>query len=284
MSNPVTYTIKKASGEMVPFSSEKLRMSLARAGVSQEVIDRVLDRILHFLHDGITTKKIYRLAFSLLKKERKPLAARYKLKQGIMELGPSGFPFEKFVAEVLKTMAYRTEVGILMEGHCVSHEVDIVARRGREIAIIECKYHNRQGFNCNVKTPLYVHSRFRDIEQKMNESGEGKHHTLGGWLITNTRFTPDAIRYGLCSGLKLLSWDYPGGAHLKGLIERSGLYPLTCLTTLTLVEKQRLLDRGIVLCKEICMNQTLLSELHIREPRLKAVITETNELCKGYER
>ena len=47
------------------------------------------------LYPGITTKEIYRRAFSMLRKASAHLAAEYKLKKAFQELGPSGYPFEK---------------------------------------------------------------------------------------------------------------------------------------------------------------------------------------------
>ena len=68
-----------------------------------------------------------------------------------------------------------------------------------------------------------------------------------GWVVTNTRFTEDALQYGNCCGLYLLSWDYPKNDGLKDRIDRLGLYPITVSTLLTNREKQFLLSRDIVL-------------------------------------
>ena len=46
-----------------------------------------------------------------------------------MDLGPTGYPFEDYVAEILKTEGYQTQVRQVLEGNCVSHEIDVIAQK-----------------------------------------------------------------------------------------------------------------------------------------------------------
>ncbi len=273
-------SITKASGVTVPFSADKLRHSLERAGASETETERIIEEIGSKLYEGIPTKKIYRTAFNLLKESSRPLAARYHLKHAIMELGPSGFPFEKYIGEILRYQGYKITVGEIVQGQCVKHEVDVIAQLDHKHFMIECKYHNQPGKFSDVKIPLYIQARFKDVEaQWLKLPGHGtKFHQ--GWVVTNTRFSSDAIQYGNCAGLKLLGWDYPLKAGLKDLIDKLGLYPITCLTTLTKPEKQRLLDQKIVLCKEISDNEDYLVKAGVNPSRNKKVLEESNELCK----
>jgi hypothetical protein len=147
--------------------------------------------------------------------------------------------------------------------------------------MIECKFHNATGINCDVKIPLYIHSRFKDVEKKWIEV-PGNGSTLHqGWVVTNTKFTADAIQYGLCENLHLVGWDFPHNESLRDQIDASGLYPLTCLTTLTKLEKQKLLDKKIVLCQEINTDPSLLSFLFISESRISLIMSEVRSICKG---
>lgn len=271
-------TVTKASGQVVPFAPEKLRSSLQRSGATPEMSETILEEILPRLAEGISTKKLYRMAFNLLHQRSKHLAARYRLKQAIMDLGPSGFPFERFIARILEHGGYQVEVGRIVEGKCVKHEVDVIALRGDQHFMVECKYHH-PGRICDVKIPLYIEARFKDVEERWKLiPGHGtKFHQ--GWLVTNTRFTSDALQYGQCAGLHLMSWDHPMKESLKDRIDRSGLYPLTCLSSLTRAEKQQLLDLGVVLCKEICKDPSLLSRAGVRPARVEAVLNEGAELC-----
>ena len=96
-----SFDIIKSSGEKVKFSLEKLRTSLSRTGAEKEIVDQILDKVRDELYQGISTKEIYNRAFSLLKKKKSYLASKYKLKKAIYELGPTGFPFERFVSAIL---------------------------------------------------------------------------------------------------------------------------------------------------------------------------------------
>ncbi len=275
-----TTLVKKASGEIVPFSPDKLKKSLQHSGANEETIKAIINKIEKNLYQGISTKNIYRNAFDLLKSLSKPFAAKYKLKQAIMELGPSGFPFEKYYAEILKYQGYKTTIGEFVKGKCVNHEVDIIAIKANKYCMIECKYHNSSGINCDVKIPLYIYSRFKDVEYEWQKLAEHKNKVHQGWVVTNTKFTSDAIQYGNCMGLNLISWDYPILAGLREQIDQSGLYPITCLLSITQSEKQMLLENKIVLCKEINNNPELLSLAKINSKRRSSILNEVNSLCK----
>lgn len=271
--------VTKASGETVPYIEEKLRNSLLHSGANDNQIDEIIEDLSSQLYQGISTKKIYRLAFNRLKDNSKHLAARYHLKRAIMELGPSGYPFERFIGEILKQQGYSIKVGEIVKGKCVNHEVDVIAHTKDHHFMIECKYHNQQGIVCDVKIPLYIQSRFKDVEAEWENLPGHDKKIHQGWLVTNTKFSTDAIQYGNCVGLKLLGWDYPVKDSLKDLIDDLGLYPITCLTTLTRSEKQKLLDKKIVLCKEICENENHLGNIGMNEAKAKKVIEEAKQLC-----
>jgi hypothetical protein len=272
--------ITKASGEKVPFSVEKLRTSLHRSGATDEQAERVIGELTEKLYQGITTKKIYHIAFRLLKETSRHIAAKYHLKRAIMELGPSGYPFEKFIGEILRLQGFSVQVGQIVRGHCVEHEVDVVAMKDNLQLMIECKYHNQPGVVCDVKVPLYIQSRFKDVEAEWIKSDRSGKKTFQGWVVTNTRFSSSAVQYGNCIGLKLLGWDYPGKWSLKDQIETLGLYPITCLTALTKAEKEQLLNKKIVLCREIVENEKLLKQMLLSPSRLDTVMKEARELSE----
>ncbi|NLR60354.1 ATPase [Chitinophaga polysaccharea] len=272
--------VTKSNGEVVPFSPEKIRQSLRKSGATSEMIENIIEELYKQVYPNMPTRIIYKIAYKLLKKASRPAAGRYRLKQAIFELGPSGFPFEQYIAALFRQAGYTVTTNTLMTGHCITHEVDIYAVKNKGAFIIECKYHQLQGTHCDVKIPLYVQSRFRDIAWKMKEGNIGNGQDYRGWLITNTRITPDGIQYGVCMGLNMLSWDYPTGKGLKDVIDRSGLYPVTCLSTLSRHEKYMLLEQGVVLCRSLLEKPDLLSAANIRGARLEAAMMEVQHLCE----
>lgn len=271
--------IVKASGEKVRFSMNKLRSSLLRSGADKKMVEQILDVVRDELYQGISTKEIYNRAFALLKKNRPVLTSKYKLKKAIYELGPTGFPFEKFMASVLRYSGYKTKVGQVITGVCVPHEVDILALKNEHAVMIECKFHSDQGRKCNVKVPLYIQSRYVDVKAHWNDKNN-REPLKECWVATNTRFTQDAIQYGNCIGLYLLSWDRPKGDSLRERIDRLALHPLTSSTLLTQREKQFLLDRGIVLCRELKEQVFWLDHLGVSDKRKERILSEAKQLCE----
>ncbi|SFN40242.1 Restriction endonuclease [Bizionia echini] len=271
--------IVKYSGDVVAFDVDKLINSLRRAQASEALIQQIVEQVESQLYDGITTKQIYKMAFRMLKGKSRVSASKYKLKKALMELGPSGFPFEKLVGKLLAHEGFSTQVGVIVQGNCVQHEIDVIAQKDNTHYMIECKYHSDQGRFCNVKIPLYIHSRFLDVEKQWERQKGHEDKLHKGGVYTNTRFTSDAVQYGKCVGLLLTSWDYPMGEGLKDRIDKSGLHPLTALTTLTKAEKTKLLDTGIVLCKELHETPKILEQVGVPKSRHKKVLEDSRELC-----
>ncbi len=274
-----TIKIVKNSGEVVDFSLNKLQQSLERTGADQITIEKIIHTVSQELYQGITTKEIYNRAFSLLKKKKSHLASKYKLKKAIYELGPTGFPFERFIGEVLKYSGYKTEINQIVSGTCVNHEIDVIAHKNNRTTIVECKFHGDRSLKCNVKIPLYINSRYKDVQDFWNTNPANGTKLTEGWVVTNTRFTEDAQKYGECCGLYLLSWDHPSGNGLKDRIDRLGLYPIAVSVLLTKREKQFLLNRNVVLCRDLIDDHFYLDHLGVSEIRKEKILKEINMLC-----
>ncbi|MFP8489741.1 ATPase [Gracilimonas sp. Q87] len=275
------FDVIKATGEREAFQLSKLKRSLSNAGAQPEIINSVINDLEKsgFFTDGMSTKKIYKEAYSLLRQKSTRIAGRYKLKEALLDLGPSGYPFEILISELFKKLGYATQVGCVVEGECVSHEIDVISKKNNEHLIMECKFHNRQNHHCNVTIPLYVRSRFVDVKTAWVKQHKLKNQTYSGWVVTNTRFTADATKYSNCMGLKLLSWSYPKNNGLKDLIGRTGLHPVTCLSDIDKSEKQHLLKNDIVLAKQICEDLKTLTRLGFHKQRAESIHKEAIEIC-----
>lgn len=267
--------ITKADGEKEPFDPHKLDSSLARAGASTAARTEIIGRVESHLKEGMRTEDIYGHAFEILRKEGTPaVAARYSIKRAVFALGPSGFPFEQFLAEILKAHGWTTQTGVALTGRCAPHEVDVLARKGARTIGIEAKFHNEPGGKTDIKDALYVRARYEDLARSPEKSSRIDE----GWLVTNTRFTRNAIRYAQCSNLTLLGWDFPRNRGLMHMIEEVRVHPLTALTTLSESEKHRLMENNIVLCKSI-QSPHLLQEFGVKPSRIPAVMEEAKYLC-----
>jgi len=276
MNDPIYVT--KGNGDKVPFDEDKLRKALKNSGAGTLDIEKALAVVKKNLYQGIGTHKIYQTAYRILKKSSRHSAGRYRLKKAIMELGPSGYPFEKFVGRLMESQGYQTTVNVMGHGKCVQHELDVVARNNEEQIMIECKFHSDSKRNSDVKVALYIHSRFQDMAAAWKESQPEANIRYVGMVATNTRFSEDAMQYAKCAGLRLMSWDYPNGNSLKDWIDKSGYHPVTSLSYLKKAEKQLLLEKNVVLCQDIKNNEPLLKEMGIPDNRIKNILSEASQL------
>ena len=172
MTNRLIY-ITKNNGTKELFEEEKLIESLRNSGGSPALIEKVVDHIEKEMIEGMSTNDIYRHAFEVLRRESAPAASRYSLRRALTELGPNGFPFEKFVAEILKAQGYETLTDQVVHGHCVPHEVDVAAWNADKLIMVEAKFHNEFGLKSDIKTALYIKARFDDLKtQKFDFGGK----------------------------------------------------------------------------------------------------------------
>lgn len=270
--------VTKYSGELVHYDEQKLINSLRKSGADKAVAEAIVKKIESELYEGIASKKIYKLAFQLLKNISNAHAARYNLRTALMGLGPAGFFFEKFIAKLFQEQKFQTKTNISLNGKCISHEIDVVLKKENKISMIECKFHSGQDAKTDVKVPMYILSRFNDLKDR-------KHHLFlpneiisDCIIVTNNRFTTDAIQFGECSGLKMLSWDYPLKKGIKDIIDLYSVYPITCLTTLTQIEKDKLLILDCITVKDLVVNSSILNKIELSHNRIKNVLKETNQL------
>jgi len=272
--------IVKHSGDIVDFNPIKLKQSLLKSGANNRVVDTILQTINKEIYEGISTKQIYKMAFGLLKKASNSHAARYNLKEAIRLLGPAGFFFEKYIARLFVSEHYETKTNLTLQGKCVSHEIDVLIKKDQVISMVECKFHMGKDVNSDVKVPMYILSRFNDLKDKKHTMFSGKEAISKCWIVSNNRFTSDAIAFAKCSGLSLLSWNYPENNNLKTKNDDNYLYPITCLTTLSLAEKEKLLILDVILVKEIINNSFYLERIGLSSNRIKNVLKEASELCE----
>jgi Holliday junction resolvase-like predicted endonuclease len=272
--------VRKNTGDLVDFDWEKFRNALKRSGADIDQVEKVVNQIGPLLHDGISTQRIYQLAYGILKKISWKAAGYYRLKKAMLELGPTGYPFEHFVSKLLEFQGYEVQVGQMTQGRCVSHEVDVVATKPGKKLMVECKYHSEKSAKSDVKVPLYIHSRFMDVSQQWKQAANGSNMEFECMLVTNSRFTQDALQYGNCVGLIMVSWDLPAGNSLRDWIDRAGYHPITVLHSLNKKEKQSLMEKGLVLCRQIAEDPHVLDNLVYPDKKIARIKKEVNSLLE----
>jgi hypothetical protein len=274
----VQILVTKADGTTEYFKIEKLRRSLRRAGASPDEVNAIVLQISSILRDKMQTQEIYREAFTLLRQQQAPVAARYSLRRALFSLGPTGFPFELFLAKLFEKDGYKTQTGIMISGSCAEHEIDVAAYREDHSFIAEAKFHSRPGVKSDLQVAMYSYARLLDLKAAKICS-EDICGIREFWLITNTKFTSAAERYAECVGVKLLSWDYPKHNNLHDRIQKAGVYPITVLQSLSTSQIESLIARNIVVCSDIVDRPHLLRHLHLSTKKHEAVMAEVAAIC-----
>ncbi len=241
----------KASGEAEEFDINKLINSLIHSGATEEIASDIAKKVESQITPSMPTKHIYKIARKLLRKYSKTAGMRYSIKKAIYLLGPSGYQFEKYFTGILKAYGYSAETNRFLKGYCVTHEIDIFATIDGIGSIIECKYHSNGGNPTDVKTALYVYSRFMDIKKASELNPEIGVPVKEGWLVTNTRCTSEAIQYAKCVGMKIVSWKYPSENSLEKMIEGKRLYPVTILPSIKKPAIEMLFQNNIIFVRDI---------------------------------
>ncbi|MDD5165028.1 MAG: ATP cone domain-containing protein [Candidatus Pacebacteria bacterium] len=273
-------SITKSDGTHQLFEEEKLKSSLKRVGASDEVIEEILEEIGKTMHDGMTTNEIYGHAFVLLKKHSHHVAVKYSIRRALIELGPDGFPFEKFVSRVFQSWGYQTITDQTVLGKCISHEVDVVGWNKDKLIMAEAKFHNEFGMKSDSKVALYINARREDLAETFFDYGGIKRKISEFWLVTNTKFTDQAIIYGECNHLHMLGWNYPVQGNLHEIIEKNALHPVTCITGLNHQQKKDLVGRNIVTCSDLIRQPQILESIGIKNADAEKIVNEAKLIIK----
>lgn len=281
--------VTKANGKIEKFDEKKIKRTCIRAGASKELAQRIVNQVRKRSYDGISTREVLQITLRLLNKEIPQLSVRYDLKGAMLRLGPGGFPFERFVAEVLREYGFITKINKIVKGASVNHELDIFAAKPikahrvikepkYKYFMIECKFHNSPGVYTGLKDVLYSYARFLDLRDAYKIRKGLKFDQA--WLVTNTKFSRDAIKYANSKNIKLLGWRYPTGNSLEEMIESKKLYPITSLRKLNRGTQGKLAQANLMLVKDLIRYDInrLMKKTGISKRVLKELIAEAEKL------
>ncbi len=265
-------TVVKRNGTREPFSEEKVYRSMKRVGVPEELRHEAMNEVKKDVAGEITTDEIFRKILNFLEPRDRKSSLRFNLRQALFELGPTGYPFEQYLARIFKDQGYEVEVGIQMRGDCVTHEIDLLLMKDNARQIVEAKFHNSPTTKSDIQTALYTYARFLDVKDKNDIDNV--------WLITNTKLSQDAITYTQCKGIPAIAWNYPNEGNLQDLVEKPHMYPITILNVFSENEKKRLVEKDIVLCSDLLdKEQDALSDALINNENLAKAKSDAQIIC-----
>ena len=245
--------IVNSRGEKEPFSLWKVRRSARRVGASPGLSEEIAEILSKEVYSGMPTSEIFKRIKQILHKRKPPAALKFSLKEAMRKLGPTGFPFEKYIGAILRYNGFEVKLNPLIPGYCCSpYELDFLARKGNILYIGECKYHHLSQERVDESVALANYARFLDIMRgSFFKKSAYKGLDIKSILVTNTKFTTRAMRYCRCNGVELLGWNCPRGRGLEHLIDSQKLYPITILPSLRGFMREVLIQRKIILAKDI---------------------------------
>ena len=265
--------------EKEPFSLKKIIRSAKRVGASKDLAEEIAKIIQREAYPGIKTLDIFKKIKKLLSKEKPSAALKFNLKEAMRKLGPTGFPFEKYIGQIFKKLGYKVKLNQHVFGICCDYEIDFLAQKDNLLYIGECKYRNLAGEKVDSKVALYNYARFLDLKKAKCF----KNLKIKSLLVTNTKFTTKAIKYSNCTGVELLGWNYPENKGLEYLIDKEKLYPITILPSLKKYIADIFVTKKIMLIQDILdINlQKFSKEVKIPIESLNPLIKEAKILLKS---
>lgn len=265
--------VVKKSGEEEVYSEEKVKHSMNRVGVPENLQPEVLAHIQEKFENGkMTTDDVFYHIMEYLEPRDRKSSLRLNLRQAIFELGPTGFPFEQYLGQIFKGMGYEVASNLILNGDCVRHEIDLLLEKEGHKEIVEVKFHNHHVVKTDVQVALYTYARFLDVKEK--------NHIDNVWLVTNTKLSQDAITYANCKGMPVIAWNYPEKGNLQDLVEDPQMYPITLLTSLSAQEKKRLIEKNIVFCRDLLTKSDAdLADPLLRNDSLQKAKSDAKLVC-----
>lgn len=264
--------VTKFDGRREPFKKNKIIRTCLRVGISQKDAKEIANRIEHRVYDGITTREIYQMILKELEIYNRGKSSIYRLREALSMIEPHAF--ELFTMKLLESYGYECEHNKIITGLCVDHEVDVIAKKGKELLLIECKHHRNFHRFCGLDVALQVYARWQDIVDGFKK-GFNYYNFTNAWIFTNSKFSDHAIRYAEAKKMILTGWKYPEGQGIEILVQESKMFPVTILKVRKKI-LERLMENGIVTIQDI--DEKKLNRLRIKDSIIRNIQKQINEL------
>ncbi len=275
------YYVVNLKGEREPFSLVKVLRSARRAGASKDLAQKVALEIEKIVYPGIKTSEIFRKVHQFLKKEDKQSSLRFSLKEAMRKLGPSGFPFEKYIGEIFSAHKYEVSLNRKIKGKFALHEIDFLARNKEKLYIGECKFRIFPGEKIDLAIVLAFYAKFLDLKNG-NYFNLPRNVVLKPILVTNAKFSSQAIRYANGMEIELLGWRHPPSRGLEFMIEAEQLYPITILPSFKGYLMEACSQARLMFARDMLKRSSgeIAGEIGIDENKLSPLVKEAKTLLE----
>lgn len=241
--------VNKADGSKQLFDRKKVVKTCLRMGANREIAKEIAEKVEEILYDGISTDKILQVVFKLLRRYKPIIKHLFDLRKGL-SLMNSRPEFELFVQELLGQNGYEVEPNQIIRGRCIEHEVDAVAKKDDITYFVEAKHHSNYHTPTGLDESRIARATLEDVIEGF-KLGLNDIRIERAMIITNTRFSKHARRYGECRNILQIGWSSPPDHSLQDIIEENRLYPFTCLRNLGKATRRKLVSARIVFLKQL---------------------------------
>jgi len=272
--------VLKYDGSKQPFDKNKIYNTCIRMRATPQQSRDVADKVASKVYEGIPTKKILQMIFSYLKEHRPEIKHRIDLREAISMMR-SKPDFERFIQLLLRAEGYDVDPNQIVQGSCVEHEIDAMAKKGSELVYVEVKHHLQSHTYTGVGVFLEARATYEDILQGFKEK-KNIYNINRTLVITNTKLSEHAIRYANCRGISHMGWRDPPERSLEQIVEQHNFYPVTLLRGVDRKIIDRLGDAGIVLLKQLDEENVfrLSRETRISRNILQLIVDKANEIIR----
>jgi len=273
--------VTKFDGTRQPFDKNKIVRTCLRMGATNAVAESIAEDIENRVYDGIETKKILQMIFKHLRKHKPVTRHQIDLRKALSLLSPAP-DFERFVQLLLSEHGYEVTSNQIIQGRCVEHEVDAVARKNGKTCIVEVKHH----YKYHTPTSLDVSRISRAVFEDVTEAYQLGLNNLKidyALIVCNTKLSEHAKRYADCRGISHIGWSSPPNRDLQTMIEEKKLYPITLLKGLNTETRNKLASNGVILLKQLTEKtpKELRKQTRVPKEKLRSIIDIAQAILSG---
>jgi len=261
----LTVLVTKADGSKQLFDEQKIMQTCMRMGANHEEAIKVARQIERRIYEGITTRKILQMIYSLMRKQKPAVKHLFDLKYGI-SLMVSKPEFEAFVRILLVYSGFKVEPNTILRGLCGEHEADAIATKDGLTHFVEVKHHSNYHALTGLDESRIARAILEDVTEGYSQ-GLTRIKIDRAMIVTNTRYSEHAINYGRCRGILQVGWASPEVFGLREMVEKHRLYPLSCLRGINEKVRLRLVEAGIVVIKQLLEQDSRYIERKTDLPR-----------------
>lgn len=239
----------KADGSKQMFDKNKVVRTCLRMGANRSLASEIAEKVESRLYEGMPTARVLYLIFRFMRENKPGVKHLIDLRKGL-SLMSSKPEFEEFVRVLLKYQGFEVTSNQILKGRCGEHEVDAIARKDEVTYFVEAKHHLSYHALIGLDDSRIARAVLEDVSENF-ELGRTDFKIDKAVIVTNSRYSEHAIRYGHCRGIVQVGWNYPVNHGLENLIEKKRLHPLSCLRGLRGEDRLRLVDSGLVLIRQL---------------------------------